>query len=813
MHSSLVASLLWFTSFAAAAFMGPGGLSAASVAQERPGIDFDAARFHPAGTNVVSVQVQDLDRDSILDIAIGQEGCPGCMPPVSAGLVLLMGRPAGGFEAPRLVGAGVRADTLVSGDFDGDGWIDLAACDTPARAVHVVWNLGGSGFGAPVLVEAGADTVHGAAADLDADGRMEWVTVQRMSRTLTIHRLRREGMLRRSVLLPDGVVPDWVFAGDANGDGKADLVVLSGAERLALVLAGDGQDGFVEMNRVRTGPGPVAVAIRDFDGNGTPDLIVGCQGSAGEGHSDGDVRVFAALAGGVYADPVLVLRGSRPQSLAVQDLDGDGDVDVVVACQGSSIGGHVDAGLAVLRNGGRGALVPFGRYGTGGQTRGLAVGDLDRDGALDCVTGNLVSDGVLEFRGSGDATFAAPVMPATRISPRSVVEDFDHDGWLDLGTTTSAGFRIYRGGGDGTFAVAAGTSGPIVGGAARGDFNGDGLTDIAGSGSESGFVVVALTTREGQFAAEHRRSTGRQPRALAVGDFVRDGYDDIAVALGPAPGAIWVLTLGSGGLFDREIRHDARDDISSMRSADFDGDGRVDLAVTLPNLDGVGGPGTVLVYLGDGTGRLRLAASQQTGPGATSMRTGDFNGDGIVDLVTADAEAGGVSVLLGRGDGSFRSRVAYRTGRFPYAVEAYDMDRDGLLDLVVGNSGSPSIAVLRGSGDGSFTLVGLWGGGVNLSGVLVGDFDGNGRRDLAAGGTVFLNRAEPGVRRLAARMEAGAVVVEWRFPAAGFELESTTEISSGIWRGVAAAAEVADGRWGVRLPAEAPARYFRLRRP
>ena len=85
-----------------------------------------------------------------------------------------------------------------------------------------------------------------------------------------------------------------------------------------------------------------------------------------------------------------------------------------------------------------------------------------------------------------------------------------------------------------------------------------------------------------------------------------------------------------------------------------------------------------------------------------SEAVGDFNGDGIPDLVTANFNTGEVSVLLGVGDGSFRAARAFPAGRNPFAVAVGDFTGDGILDLAVTNFNSSTVSILLGNGDGTF---------------------------------------------------------------------------------------------------------------
>ena len=172
----------------------------------------------------------------------------------------------------------------------------------------------------------------------------------------------------------------------------------------------------------------------------------------------------------------------------------------------------------------------------------------------------------------------------------------------------------------------------------------------------------------------------------------------------------------------------------STASGDFDGDGRIDLAV--PN------DRQTVILLNRGGGRLE-EATRLVGLGTDeSVTTADFNGDGHLDLAVSYTLSDGVGVWLGNGDGTFTIRpgdidpnsVLHPVGTRPYQLLAADLiGNDGLVDLAVINSQSADVTVLRGHGDGSFDAgthldIGSVGGATSL---VSGDFDRNGYLDLA----------------------------------------------------------------------------------
>jgi Ca2+-binding RTX toxin-like protein len=144
-------------------------------------------------------------------------------------------------------------------------------------------------------------------------------------------------------------------------------------------------------------------------------------------------------------------------------------------------------------------------------------------------------------------------------------------------------------------------------------------------------------------------------------------------------------TLLSQGLFLGE-QFEVGGGPTAVTSADFNGDGKADLAVA--NL------ANVSVLLGKGDGTFAKALSYAAGSLPRSVTSADFNGDGKADLGVANSDSDNVSVLLGKGDGTFATAVDYVAGHFPKSVTSADFNGDGKADLAVANLLSGNVSVL-----------------------------------------------------------------------------------------------------------------------
>jgi hypothetical protein len=330
--------------------------------------------------------------------------------------------------------------------------------------------------------------------------------------------------------------------------------------------------------------------------------------------------------------------------------------------------------------------------------------------------------------GNGDGTFTAPVNYGRGRYYSVVAADFNGDGKLDLAAADyahGAGVAIMLGNGNGTFQSPA-----IVGAAGStfiviGDFNNDGVPDLA---TDIGAILI------GDGAGGFQRSAhGFQGgTALAVGSFSNDGHQDIAVGVLPGlsgmSGSIYILPGGNHVTFEEPNNYATPPSPISVGVGDFNGDGKLDLAIPVwaPTVS----DSSVQILLGNGDGTFQTPLSFPADESPYAIAVADFNGDGKLDLAITQAEEYSVDILLGNGDGTFQPPQSYQVGDFPAWVGVADFNGDGVPDLLVRNIHAANYNILLGNGDGTFKPTLTF--HVNDLGLVIGgDFNGDGKSDLA----------------------------------------------------------------------------------
>ncbi|HXM62177.1 MAG TPA: VCBS repeat-containing protein [Terriglobales bacterium] len=347
----------------------------------------------------------------------------------------------------------------------------------------------------------------------------------------------------RSVVTANGPVlyPYSIAAGDLTHNGIPDLAVVGVEEPALLHGLGKGNGRFDRWSDTgNAGDAPDFVIFADVDLDGNLDAV----------SADGD-EPFVTVAFGDgkgnfnHGVQPRTGRGYDTQEVAVADLNGDGIPDLV----GTSIGAAGSpGGIFILLGKGNRTFAKAVNISSGGhKPNGIAVGDLNHDGIPDLVVANSLSSSgpgnVAVLLGKGDGTFEKPVRYQAGVySPWQVVlGDFNGDGNLDLAVLTIDGddedkIYVLLGNGDGTFGKAkAYRSGMYPGSIAVADFNGDGILDLAVAnvtGPKPSHISILLGNGNGTFQPPIAFPVGVNPASLITADFNHDGKPDLAALTG-----------------------------------------------------------------------------------------------------------------------------------------------------------------------------------------------------------------------------------------------------------------------------------------
>lgn len=343
-------------------------------------------------------------------------------------------------------------------------------------------------------------------------------------------------------------------------------------------------------------------------------------------------------------------------------------------------------------------------HAAGGGPNDLKIGDFNDDGKPDLVVANHESNDVSVLLGNGDGTYAAAVhYPAGPCADSVVIGDLNNDGKQDLAVAASCDnfVAVLLGKGDGTFYAAVRYFVSTAQELLLRDFNGDGKPDLmARDRNNNSEILVLFNDGSGRFDGFPRTVAGGFsgfPEGFGVADFNGDGRLDIAVSVSsvPIPGStneLSVMLARADGGFEAAVDYPAAsagDSPGFVATGDLNGDGAPDIVV------GIRSTHRVAVFLNNGNGGFASAVNYATGSADTQgLAIGDINGDGRPDIAVANQNGDNVSVLINRGGGVFADAVNIPAGDGAIAVAIGDLDGNGAADLAVANRAGSTASVL-----------------------------------------------------------------------------------------------------------------------
>ncbi|MFL6334774.1 MAG: FG-GAP-like repeat-containing protein [Pyrinomonadaceae bacterium] len=495
-----------------------------------------------------------------------------------------------------------------------------------------------------------------------------------------------------------GALQTFTISGQVRDSGKnavlaGMLVTLSGSKTVTTTTGSDGRYSFPGLTvggdyTVTVSPRPTDTVFRSYVlSSSTSKSFLNLSSNA---VGDFDVTLLVSPNG----------TGQGAREVVAGDFNGDGKLDLAMS---------IDFGtnVSLLLGNGDGTFQTVRNVALGESNDALVPGDFDGDGKLDLALAN--RDGqrnpiVTVLYGNGDATFqvktfalpAPPTFSFARNSTAIAAADMNGDGKLDLveaGGTTDINGTVYslnvlanNGGRDFKAAVVT-TLAASPQRMRSADFNGDGKADLV-LANETATVSILSGNGDGTFGAPLNISLGGSPRWTVVGDFNNDGKADVVAH--DSSGSTHVLLGNGNGTFQPPATFNAPG--STLGVADFNGDGKLDLAVLNFNA------ARVETFFGVGNGTFNAAANNAVEFSPTNLVAGDFNGDGSPDLAVTDLRSGLTNVTL------LANTLTAPTVRFGAATYNVN-EKDGSVLITVTRTGDLSrpASVTYASSDGTAT--------------------------------------------------------------------------------------------------------------
>ncbi|MGA9667888.1 MAG: FG-GAP-like repeat-containing protein, partial [Terracidiphilus sp.] len=535
-----------------------------------------------------ALTVADLNNDGQADIAFAN---------ADGTVSILLGKGAGQFRSlADIAVASGSLRSIASGDFNKDGKIDLVVTQPGQKLVSVLFGQGNGVFASPTSYAVGHSPVSTLIADVNEDGVPDLVVMNNQSNTFSVLEGIGDGSFKNSIDFVAGNAPLAAVAGDFYGSGHVDLAIINHSSQTVSVPSGYGNGAFKAARSYFSGQQPVSIASGILKAGTKPGVVVAnyC-GSDLTCSSLGNVAVFLRDSSGAYHLSATYAVGAGPVSVALADVNGDKNLDIVAA-------NRLDKTVSVLLGTGDGTFRQPATISLNAAPAAVAVGDLNKDGkpdlavVEDCGASTCTQAGNLEVLvGAGDGSFQSLASYPLGYSPSSIaIGDINADKNLDVVVANRCGMDP--------------------------------------SCLSAGMASVLVGDGKGKFTAGTGVVLGQSPSAIALGNLTGSGLD--LVVARSTDNTVAVLRGNGDGTFKAAVPYAVGNKPGSLVVADFNGDGKADLAVS--NF----ADSTASVLYGNGDSTLQPATSLAVGAGPVAMTAIGATIGGRASLATANGNTG-----------------------------------------------------------------------------------------------------------------------------------------------------------------------------
>jgi gliding motility-associated-like protein len=558
--------------------------------------------------------------------------------------------------------------------------------------------------------------------DLDGDGDLDLVACSVASNNISIKLNDGSGNFSVTKTLSISKSTYYVELADVDGDGDLDILAVSaGSPSSVSISLNDGNGNFSAETIYATGGGnALSLKTGDIDGDGDLDLVIA--------HSIG-IEWRKNEGSGNFGPAITIASFPNAFNLLLEDLDGDGDLDLIANSQTSK--------LIVRLNDGLGNFAGSAIYNA--NSGRLVAGDVDGDGHIDIINCGQGTGAVFLFRNDGTGNLTSATIPNAAVSSMGLaLADVDGDGDLDLLSarlTNNESLQVLLNDGTGNFGTAVNYGGRGFS-LATGDLDGDGDLDVLMGDLDGGNgTSVQVLLNAPPLILETISPTHNVPRnSNVVLTFNQPIHNDVNTL-----DALKVFSAQGGGQLNRTgagIASVSGSTLTFNPNTDFKPGETIQGTITTAASSAGGNLIAPKVFkftaaAGVGPGVFQASSSFTVNPGPYAMVTGDLDGDGDLDLVACSVASNNISIKLNDGSGNFSVTKTLSISKPTRYVELADVDGDGDLDILAVSPNSPSsVSVSLNDGNGNFSGETIYPTSGNAFSLKAGDIDGDGDLDL-----------------------------------------------------------------------------------
>jgi len=628
----------------------------------------------PGAASVSELLLADVNADGDLDLLTVERQNDACS------VHLRLNNGSGTFLAGASLPLSGVNNTVGLGDVDGDGDLDLVATDQGTRAVTLRRNNGSGTFGASTAMAINGSPTTFKLGDLDGDGDLDILASYTINEQAQVLLNNGGGVFTGGAVVDVDRSPSEIMLADIDDDGDLDLVAegatFQGTRQVVVRL---NEERFAVVAAAPVGNRPNAPV--------SSDIALTFNNGVGNATAN-QARVFGEQAGG-KKNGAYTVNGStlsfnpatdfRPGELVQVSVPG-----TVLSSTGQAARPNV-LQFTAAATGGTGSFTAAPAVTVGALPIGATLADINGDGNLDLLVANTGDSNLAIRLGNGSGGFSGGTQATAANAGLIKTADIDADGDLDVLTVIFGNLvSVFRNNGSGTLtaagSVAVGNS-PL--GLTLADVDGDGDLDLLTANRSAGTVSLRLNDGNGSFAGGTELPVGSFPSDVTAADLNHDGALDLLVA-NTADDNVSVLVNNGAGSFTARPTVAVGDAPRTVVVGDVDGDGDVDFLT--PNAVGH----TISVCLNDGLGAFSVvAALPAPGTGPTLLALGDADGDGDLDLLSNEST---VALRRNNGYGSFAAATPVAS-MMAAGLAWGDLDNDGDLDFVATDNAASSVAV------------------------------------------------------------------------------------------------------------------------
>ncbi len=568
------------------------------------------------------------------------------------------------------------------------------------------------------------DTRSVVVADVDGDGMVDIIVGNRNQNSQLLLN-DGDGLFTDADNLSGGFrAINCIAAADMNGDGMVDIIVGNWNQDNQLLL-NEGSGSFSGAINLPGGAmATTSIVAADVNGDGLLDIIVG--------NVNQNNQLLINNGDGSYSEPTNLPGGElTTTTIVASDVNKDGRVDII-------IGNWWNQNNQLILNHGNGSYsepidLPGGALAA---TRSMAVADVNGDGMVDLIIGNVGQNQVLMDQGNGNYSEAPIDLPGGTLVTYSIAAaDINGDGMVDILIGNMAQSNIAQNNqllinqGDGSFFGAV----DLPGGAmytysiAAADVNGDGMMDIIVGNAQGLTNQLLMNEVVGSYSEAFNLLGGSLgTRSIAAADVNRDGLVDILIGNLDKKNQL-LVNNGDGTYSEAVDLPGGAMKTTSVTVADVNGDGMMDIIV-----GNIIKKNQLLIKNDDGTYPEAIDLSGGA-MNTMSIAVTDVNGDGMADIVVGNWGQNN-QLLLNNGNGTFTTAINLPGGiTNTRSIVAADVNGDGMVDIIIGNNPEHNQLVLNKGNDRYSDAIDLPGGAMETWSIAAADIDGDGMVDIIVG--------------------------------------------------------------------------------